>query len=123
MDGGTAIPINFTCTKVNVASCENINNLVNQEWYNLFQPYKSVLRCKKPNARDTMQFTPGIIFVTDKSTKTDDSTGVSNNVFADTMIGKVSYAESDQKYPKMYALGQMGNSKKNIHVFHDTDNP
>jgi hypothetical protein len=36
MDGGTAIPINFTCTKVNVASCENINNLVNQEWYNMF---------------------------------------------------------------------------------------
>jgi hypothetical protein len=36
MDGGTAIPIDFTCTKVNVASCENVNNMVNQEWYNLF---------------------------------------------------------------------------------------
>ena len=36
MDGGTAIPVNFTCTKVNVASCENANNALNQEWYNLF---------------------------------------------------------------------------------------
>jgi hypothetical protein len=33
---GTAIPINYTCTKVNVASCENANNAINQEWYNLF---------------------------------------------------------------------------------------
>ena len=31
-----ALPINYACTKVNVASCENINNLVNQEWYNKF---------------------------------------------------------------------------------------
>jgi hypothetical protein len=31
-----AIPIDLTCTKVNVASCENANNVVNQEWYNKF---------------------------------------------------------------------------------------
>jgi hypothetical protein len=36
MDDGTAIPINYTCTKVNVASCENTNNVINQEWYNMF---------------------------------------------------------------------------------------
>jgi hypothetical protein len=36
MDDGKAIPINYACTKVNVASCENINNLANQEWYNRF---------------------------------------------------------------------------------------
>lgn len=31
-----AIGIDYACTKVNVASCENVNNMVNQEWYNLF---------------------------------------------------------------------------------------
>lgn len=124
MDGGTAIPINFTCTKVNVASCENVNNAVNQEWYNLFQPYKSVLRCKKPNARDTMQFTSGVIFITDNSTETGDEKGVNNNVFSDTIVNGMSYAnEKAEKYPKLYALGQMGNSKENTHVFHDTSNP
>ena len=41
MDGGQAIPVNFFCTKVNVASCENANNALNQEWYNRYQPYVS----------------------------------------------------------------------------------
>jgi hypothetical protein len=31
-----AIGINFFCTKVNVASCENANNALNQMWYNAF---------------------------------------------------------------------------------------
>jgi hypothetical protein len=31
-----AIPINYACTKVNVASCEHVNNAINQEWYNRF---------------------------------------------------------------------------------------
>lgn len=112
-----AIPINFTCTKVNVASCENINNYLNQEWYNRFQPYQSVLRCKNPKARDTMQFTPGVIFVTDKNKITNKPDGVGDNVFKDTP----GYLENP--YAKMYSLGQMGNSKNNIDVFHDTSNP
>lgn len=121
MDGGTAIPIKFTCTKVNVASCENINNALNQEWYNLFQPYKSVLRCKNPNARDTMQFTNGVIFVTDKNQKVDDKKGITNNVFAEIVSNGKKYI--DAPYAKMYSIGQMGNSKKNVHVFHDESNP
>jgi hypothetical protein len=32
----TAIPIDYVCTKVNIASCENANNVVNQEWYNRY---------------------------------------------------------------------------------------
>ena len=32
----TAIPIDYFCTKVNVASCENANNALNQEWYNMY---------------------------------------------------------------------------------------
>ena len=121
MDGGKAIPINYTCTKVNVASCENVNNAINQEWYNRFQPYKSVLRCKNKRARDTMQFTNGVIFVTDRNTKTDDPKGISNNVFAEVKAGGKSYL--DAPYAKMYSIGQMGNSKDNTHVFHDESNP
>lgn len=120
MDGGSAIGINYFCTKVNVASCENANNALNQEWYNLFQPYQSLLRCKNPNARDTMQFTNGVIFMEDHNdkfviSKNDDAKG--NNLFGE--IG--GYINSP--YPRFYSIGQMGNSKDNIHVFHDTSNP
>jgi hypothetical protein len=31
-----SIPINYFCTKVNVASAEHANNALNQEWYNKF---------------------------------------------------------------------------------------
>jgi hypothetical protein len=32
----TAIPVNYFCTKVNVASSEGTNNAINQDWYNKF---------------------------------------------------------------------------------------
>jgi hypothetical protein len=32
----TAIPVDYFCTKVNVASAEGTNNAINQEWYNKF---------------------------------------------------------------------------------------
>lgn len=115
-----AIPIEFTCTKVNVASCENANNAMNQEWYNMFQPYKSVLRCKNPKARDTMQFTNGVMFMIDHQKKFDTSAGAetkNNNVF-----GELGEAYWNNPYPRMYSLAQMGNSKDNVHVFHDEEN-
>lgn len=117
-----ASPLTFFCTKVNVASCENANNAMNQEWYNLFQPYKCVLRAKNPKARDTMEFTNGVIFLKDKNktyTVNSDSTSddnKKNNVFGDT-DGYIS-----QPWFKFYSIGQMGNSKKNTSVFHDTSN-
>lgn len=115
-----SIPIDFTCTKVNVASCENANNALNQEWYNMFQPYKTVLRCKNPNARDTMEFVNGVLFMQDNN-KTFVTTGnydaKDNNIFGET-VGYLS-----NPYPKFYSLANMGNSKKNVHVFHDVDNP
>ena len=119
MDGGTAIPINYTCTKVNVASCENANNALNQEWYNMFQPYQSVLRCKNKRARDTMQFTNGVMFIYDENQTYDpkSTNPEANNVFGDTL----NYLKNP--YFKLYSLAQMGNSKDNIHVFHDLDNP
>ena len=120
MDDGNAIPVNYTCTKVNVASCENANNALNQEWYNLFQPYKSVLRCKNPRARDTMQFTNGVIFMTDKNQTFD--TAPTAEKKENNLFGEVEgYLKNP--YAKMYSIGQMGNSKDNTHVFHDESNP
>lgn len=120
MDGGNAIGCNFFCTKVNVASCENANNALNQEWYNLFQPYKTVLSCKNNKARDTMQFTNGVLFMKDKNqvfkTGTNDDKKL-NNLFGET-TGYMS-----NPYPKFYSLANMGNSKDNVHVFHDLTNP
>lgn len=126
MDGGNAIPCNFFCTKVNVASCENANNALNQEWYNMFQPYQSVVRCKNKNARDTMQFTNGVMFIKDlnETFSTDANHDKKlNNVFGEISgyIQKGNMASS--AYPKLYSLANMGNSKDNTHVFHDTTNP
>lgn len=120
MDGGNAIPCDYFCTKVNVASCENANNALNQEWYNLFQPYKSVLRCKNEHARDTMQFTNGVLFMKDNNKTFSTATNADkkeNNLFGE-ITGYI-----NNPYPKLYSLANMGNSKDNIHVFHDTENP
>lgn len=117
MDGGTAPKINYFTTKVNVASCENANNALIQEWYNLFQPYKCVLKCKNPHARDTMQFTQGVIFIQDNNEKINQEDAKDDCIFSDT----TNY--TNKPYPKFYSIGQMGNSKKNTAVFHDITNP
>ena len=120
MDGGNAIGCNYFCTKVNVASCENANNALNQEWYNIFQPYKTVLSFKQKNARDTMQFTNGVLFMKDKNKTFDTAANADkklNNLFGET-AGYIS-----NPYPKFYSLANMGNSKDNVHVFHDLTNP
>ena len=95
-----SIPVNYFNTKVNIASCENINNMCLAEWYNRFQPYKTLWRQKNPNARDCMEHHMGVQFIRDQS----------HGLF------------SDDNY-HMYAICNMGNSKKNLNVFHDADNP
>lgn len=127
MDGGQAIPVNYFCTKVNVASCENANNALNQEWYDMFQPYKTVVRFKNPGARDCMQFTNGVMFMVDNNTTFSMDSNADkkkNNLFGEVTVANgytTNYMENP--YPKMYSLANMGNSKKNIEVFHDTTNP
>lgn len=111
-----SIPINYFNTKVNVASCENANNALNAEWYNRYQPYYDGNRRKKQNARDTMEFIPGVLFVKDNNKTTNDSDYFKNNLFENTS----GYVRSP--YPKLYAICNMGNSKKNVEVFHDTEN-
>jgi hypothetical protein len=63
-----------------------------------------------------MEFTPGVLFIADKNPKMNDSVPINNNVFADT-------PGYTGQYHKLYSVCNMGNSKKNIHVCHDLDNP
>ena len=127
-----AIPIELPCTKVNVASCENVNNVVNQEWYNRYQPYHDAHRRKQGKKyRDTMQFESGVVFVKDNNPKgtylgtgkIEDKTSsyLAANCFLDTSRKGIPYYQDP--YYKMYAIGNMGNDKKNVEVFHDTENP
>lgn len=94
-----SIGVNYFNTKVNIASCENINNRCLTEWYNKFQPYKTAYRQKNSKARDCMELHMGVQFIRDQS----------HGLF------------DDDNY-HMYAICNMGNSKKNSAVFHDPEN-
>ncbi len=95
-----SIGVNYFNTKVNIASCENINNMCIAEWYDRYQPYVTAYRLKNPKARDCMEHNIGVQFIHDQS----------HTLF------------SDDNY-HMYAICNMGNSKNNSAVFHDLDNP
>ena len=95
-----SIGVNYFNTKVNIASCENINNMCLAEWYNRYQPYKTAWRLKNENARDCMEHHIGVQFIKDQS----------HVLFP------------DDNY-HMYAICNMGNSKNNSEVFHDITNP
>lgn len=95
-----SIPVNYFNTKVNIASCENINNMCIAEWYDRHQPYKTAYKLKNPNSRDCMEHNIGVQFIKDQS----------HSLF------------SDDTY-HMYAICNMGNSKNNGIVFHDPENP
>ena len=115
-----SIPVNYFTTKVNVASAEHANNALNQDWYNKFQPYKTLWREKQANARDCMEFTPGVLFFVDHNTSKDLSNSdnfITNNVFAEIS------GYTQDPYARMYSICNMGNSKKNTEVFHDQSNP
>ena len=93
-------PITYSNTKVNFASCEQVNNMCNAAWYQRFNPYPSL------TARDCMEFNMGIQFIKDGAQ------GDSNH-FA--------LFDNTTKY-NMYSIANMGTSKKNVHIFHDLSN-
>ena len=72
-----------------------------------------------------MAFNSGVVFVLDENTETNyivdgkpSSTAYTEaNVFLDTR----NY--TSRPYYKQYAIGNMGNDKKNVEIFHDTTNP
>ena len=71
--------------------------------------------------RDTMQFEPGVLFITDRNPviESNAETDVGDNVFKEAN----NWTYTDNPYPKLYSVCNMGNSKKNIEVFHDINNP
>ena len=93
-------PISYSNTKVNFASCEQVNNMCNALWYQRFQPYPSL------TPRDCMEFSMGVMFIKDSGTIPD----------AEHFI-----LFGDDDY-HMYSIANMGTSKKNVHVFHDLTN-
>lgn len=97
-----AIPVDYLNVKLNVASSENCNNACIADWYNTYQPWLSPAKKKNSKARDTMEFVPGVIFIRDRS----------GNLFG-----------NDTQNYHMYGICDIGNSKKNTKVFHDTTNP
>lgn len=119
-----AIPVNYFNTKVNVASAENANNAINQEWYNRFQPFITRWRAKNEKARDTMQFQPGVVFIKDNNHKINSTSAVENNLFKEfgNKYIDTSVETNKAKYYQQYAICNMGNSKKNSALFHDPDN-
>ena len=94
-------PITYSNTKVNFASCEQVNNMCNAVWYQRYNPYPSL------TPHDCMEFSMGVQFIKDSGEVPDDSHFV---------------LWGDNKY-HMYSIANMGNSKKNVHVLHDLSNP
>ena len=97
-----SIPVDYLNVKVNVASSENANNACIADWYNTYQPWKSPAKKKNPKARDTMEFVPAVVFIRDRS----------GNLF-----------KGETSSYHLYGICDIGNSKKNTKVFHDTTNP
>ena len=97
----TSCPITYANTKVNFASCEQVNNMCNVAWYQRFNPYPSL------TARDCMEFSMGVQFILDHAQLPDNQ---HFQVFP-----------NDNKY-HMYSIANFGNSKKNVHIFHDLSN-
>ena len=94
-------PISYSNTKVNFASCEQVNNMCNAIWYQRYNPYPSL------TPRDCMEFAMGVQFIKDSGTIPDDS-------------HFVLWGDNDYH---MYSIANMGTSKKNVHLFHDLTNP
>jgi hypothetical protein len=63
-----------------------------------------------------MEFKNGVVFLIDNNKTTNSDTATKNNVFKE-IPGYV-----DKPYARMYSIGNMGNSKKNIDVFHGAGN-
>ena len=95
-------PISYSNTKVNFASCEQVNNMLNAAWYQRFQPYKS------NTPRDCMEFAMGVQFIKDEGNIPDTE---SHFILFD-----------NDRY-NFYSIANMGTSKKNVHIFHDMSNP
>lgn len=101
-----SIPITYSNMKVNFASCEQVNNMCNAEWYQQFQPYPSL------STRDCMEFAMGVQFIHDK--------GEGEPTGEVILFNEKGINRDPNKY-YMYSIGNLGTSKKNTHIFHNDD--
>ena len=100
-----SLPITYANTKVNFASCEQVNNMCNAEWYQKFQPYPSL------STRDCMEFVTGVQFIKDRG---------ENEASGEVRLFNEKPNRNSEKY-YMYSIANMGTSKKNTHIFHSDD--
>lgn len=96
-------PITYSNMKVNFASCEQVNNMCNAEWYQQFQPYPSL------SPRDCMEFAMGVQFIHDKG---------ENEPSGEVILFNEKGANRNPNKYYMYSIGNLGTSKKNTHIFH-----
>lgn len=101
-----SLPITYSNTKVNFASCEQVNNMCNAEWYQRYQPFPSL------SARDCMEFAMGVQFIKDRR-ENEPSDGI-------ILFTEKGASFNPEKY-YMYSIANMGTSKKNTHIFHSED--
>lgn len=101
-----SLPITYSNTKVNFASCEQVNNMCNAEWYQRYQPFPSL------SARDCMEFAMGVQFIKDRH-ENEPADGIS-------LFDEKGADFNPEKY-YMYSIANMGTSKKNTHIFHSED--
>ena len=101
-----SLPITYSNTKVNFASCEQVNNMCNAEWYQRYQPFPSL------SARDCMEFAMGVQFIKDRHLE-EPADGI-------VLFTEKGASFNPEKY-YMYSIANMGTSKKNTHIFHSED--
>lgn len=124
----TSIGEKYFNIKVNVASAENVNNALLADLYYKYNPFKSVAVQQDAEGqtenlhRDTIEFTNGLLFISDlNETKNDTENKLNNNLFKEyEQYMNLSAAEKENA-PQFYAICNFGNSKKNEDIFHRED--
>lgn len=100
-----SIPVNYFNFKLNVASSENVNNILMAEWYNKYQPYVRPCRKVNPKIRDTVEGHMAILFYKNTGTESVEA-------------GAITVAPGETVF---YGIGCLNNSKKNYAVFGQDD--
>lgn len=93
-----SIPVTYLNYKVNIASSESYKNMLYAHDYQAFQPYVRPARKANPNVRDTMEFRMAVLCF-------------HNTADEAVWAGNTPYAPGATA---LYAVGNLGNSKKNL---------
>ncbi len=100
-----SIPVDYFNFKLNVASSENINNILISEWYNRYQRYIRPAKVADARVRDCIEGHMAVLFYHNTGTTPVQAGAVT--VMPDETI--------------LYGIGTLNNSKKNYEVFGQTE--